>query len=129
MSLAARLLGMDATVEEEREEGDIADVAGGGAGARHLLQSSASGGWSSSSSKLTDWKGYQVMSGGAEMQFKPPPSYIGRRFVGQTNKLVGGLLLHQIRNTRVECDGKHRTLGGVRRPYTIQSCTRYSVSE
>jgi hypothetical protein len=106
MTLAARLLGMGGGVTVE-EEGD----AEGGAGAsRHLLQEN-SGGWSASSSKMSDWKGYQVMRGGSTMQFVPPPSYVGRRFIGQTNKLVGGILLHQVRNDRVSCDNKHQALG------------------
>uniref|UniRef100_A0A7S0X414 Polycystin cation channel PKD1/PKD2 domain-containing protein n=1 Tax=Mantoniella antarctica TaxID=81844 RepID=A0A7S0X414_9CHLO len=131
MTLAARLLGRGfrtASVKEEvREEEDTiteewkhpsvtAEDAGesskfsAGASVRRLLQDTI-GGWTGSSSRMTTWKGYQVLQGGQSPQFVPPPSYIGRRYIGQTNKLVGGLLLHQVRADRVACEKKHHTLG------------------
>lgn len=107
MSLASQLLGWRSSVPHLAEEEDTFDSVG----ARRRLLQSNTGGWSAQSSKLTEWKGYSILSGGTTEQYSPPPSFIGRRYVANTNKVVGGLLLHQVRNDRVNCTGKHAALG------------------
>lgn len=78
-------------------------------GRRHLLAtpssaSSPSAGWTAAKSSVTDWKGYDVLQGGPSEQYKAPKSYIGRRFVSNTNRMVGGLLIHQVRSDFTDCD-------------------------
>lgn len=79
-------------------------------GRRHLLATPSSGsspsaGWTAAKSSVTDWKGYDVLQGGPSEQYKAPKSYIGRRFVSNTNRMVGGLLIHQVRSEFSECEG------------------------
>jgi hypothetical protein len=59
----------------------------------------------SSVNQVLDWKGYGLLRGGASagQNFIPPPSFIGRRYVSNTNKLVGGVLVHQTRNGPGSC--------------------------
>ena len=107
---AARFLaeGFDADPSLDAEAEDSS------AGARRrLLQSSSSssslssgGGWTGAASAVTDWKGYDVYQGGSSAQYAAPPSYLGRRYVSGANRLVGGLLIHQVRNELVTCPTK-----------------------
>ena len=66
--------------------------------------SSSGGGWTGAASLLSDWKGYDVMQGGATDQTSrlPPTSVDG---TSEPNRMVGGLLIHQVRNQMAECDG------------------------
>ena len=85
------------------------DEALGGARRELLARSSSStstaGGWTGAQGLLADWKGYDVLQGGVTEQYAAPSSYIGRRYVGNTNRMVGGILIHQVRNQMTECDG------------------------
>ena len=93
----------------EEEETTERDEALGGARRELLARSSSStstaGGWTGAQGLLADWKGYDVLQGGVTEQYAAPSSYIGRRYVGNTNRMVGGILIHQVRNQMTECDG------------------------
>ena len=103
-NLVAQLLKESDDTEMDQFGGEHSD-----SGRRHLLAtpssaSSPSAGWTAAKSSVTDWKGYDVLQGGPSEQYKAPKSYIGRRFVSNTNRMVGGLLIHQVRSDFTDCD-------------------------
>jgi hypothetical protein len=133
MRLAVRLLsGGTAADDVGVEDTGAGDDASASARRRQLLKASgggstATGGSSGSSSsspsplnpvkEVMDWKGYELLRGGAasSQQFVPPASFVGRRYVSNTNKIVGGVLVHQIRNGPGECSNRfgHLTTGAM----------------
>ena len=85
------------------------NFASAGGWRRSLLQtSSGSGGtgYFGAQTSVTDWNGYGILQGGTSAQYAAPSSYIGRRYVGNANRLIGGLLIHQTRNELVDCGGR-----------------------
>ena len=104
------VLAMTAKSIFAQSEGIVVDVGDGtepsSARRRSLLQSLSGAGWSGASAAVSDWNGYGILQGGVTAQYKAPSSYIGRRYVGNTNRLIGGLLIHQTRNELVECENK-----------------------
>ena len=72
---------------------------------RRLLQSISHGDERTSVTRLVDWGGYDLRTGGAaaSQNFEPPATFIGRRFVSNTNRVIGGVLIHQTRNDPGSC--------------------------
>ena len=109
LALVARLLGMGpGSTRDEAAEAE-AEVEAAAAGPRRNLLRSSSGGSTGSGTGSTSsgdssssggpesmlsWRGYELVRGGPP-QYLPPPSLIARRYIANTNKLMGGMLLHQ----------------------------------
>ena len=85
-------------VEQDASDGDVSKPPG----RRSLLQS----GWTGAQAQVSDWNGYSILQGGVTAQYAAPPTYVGRRYVGNTNRLIGGLLIHQTRNELKACENK-----------------------
>ena len=67
---------------------------------RRLLQS-GNANWD-----VSDWHGYEILREGVTEQYAREPSYVQHRTVQNANRLVGGILLHQVRNEFEKCDTK-----------------------
>ena len=128
LALAARLLGTSGSTRDEAAQAHTqVEAEAEETPRRKLLRRSSS--FSSSSSaaseggdggdaggaaapSLLSWHGYDILRDGSR-PYAPAPTLIARRFVANNNKLIGGMLLHQVRDQETACTGRFAALGAM----------------